>query len=57
MKQALLFLLLTLPVMAQVSFTGADYGQNFDGMGTGTAAPRVSFAECRAPALPEYPAT
>ena len=39
MKQALLFFLLTLPVMAQVSFTGADYVQNFDGMGTGTAAP------------------
>lgn len=39
MKQALLFLLLTLPVMAQVSFTGADYVQNFDSMGTGSAAP------------------
>lgn len=39
MKQAFLFFLLTLPVMAQVSFTGADYVQNFDGMGTGTAAP------------------
>lgn len=39
MKQALLFLLLTLPLMAQVSFTGADYVQNFDGMGTGSAAP------------------
>lgn len=39
MKQALLFFLLTLPVMAQVSFTGADYVQNFDSMSTGTAAP------------------
>ncbi|MBL9185220.1 MAG: metallophosphoesterase [Verrucomicrobiaceae bacterium] len=39
MKQALLFLLLTLPVLAQVSFTGTDYVQNFDGMGTGGAAP------------------
>jgi hypothetical protein len=39
MKQALFFFLLTLPVMAQVSFTGADYVQNFDSMGTGTAAP------------------
>lgn len=39
MKQVLLFLLLTLPLMAQVSFTGADYVQNFDSMGTGSAAP------------------
>lgn len=39
MKHAVLFFLLALPVVAQVSFTGADYGQNFDSMGTGTAAP------------------
>lgn len=39
MKHAVLFFLLTLPVMAQVSFTGADYVESFDSMGTGTAAP------------------
>lgn len=39
MKHAVLFFLLTLPMLAQVSFTGADYIETFDSMGTGTAAP------------------
>ena len=39
MKSFVLFFMLALPLMAQVSFTGADYIETFDSMSSGTAAP------------------
>ena len=39
MKSFVLFFMLALPLVAQVSFTGADYVESFDSISTGSAAP------------------